>query len=353
MKKIFALLLLVSAVALSGCSINLGFGGGASKGPDAGVFKSATKGASWQQKALIATVSGRPGTIAALDSTAIAMDPSDNKALYFAAAQNGLFYTLDGAESWQQSPTLHDTLISGIVVDPHAKCTIYASSLNKLLKSSDCARTWQQVYYDNELDVAVSAIAIDHYDSSIVYIGTTRGEVIQSSDAGTSWQTLTRFEDSVRKILISPDDSRIIFAATGERGLYRSNDKGTSWLSLADRMKDFQDTNRFRDLYVSALQPGMIIYATNYGLLKSINYGDDWMALKLITPEKEAVINSVIISEHDVKNIYYVTNTTFYSTIDGGENWTTKKLPSARPGRSLLGDPKDPNTLYLTVRQPL
>lgn len=353
MKKIFPLVIVISALALSGCSINLGFGGGASKGPDGGVYKSITKGASWQQKSLISTVSGRPGTINALDSTAMAMDPSDNKALYYAAAQNGMFYSYDGAESWQQVGTLRDTLVSAIVVDPKAKCTLYASSLNKLLKSSDCARTWEQVYYDNELDVMVSAIAIDHYDSAILYIGTSRGEVIQSADAGKSWQVLTRFTDTVRKILISPEDSRIIFAATGESGLYRSNDKGASWLSLVDRMKDFQDSSRFRDLYLSNLQPGFLMYATNYGLLKSINYGDDWTALKLITPEKEAVINSVIVSEQDVKSIYYVTNTTFYSTIDGGENWTTKKLPSARPGMTLLGDPRDPQTLYLTVRQPL
>ncbi len=353
MKKSLTLALGIAAIALSGCSINLGFGGGASKGPDGGVYKSVTKGASWQQKSLISTVSGRPGTINALDSTAFAMDPSDNKALYYAAAQNGMFYSYDGGESWQQVPALRDKLISAIIVDPKAKCTLYATSLNSLLKSSDCARTWEKVYYDNELEVSVSAVAIDHYNSLNIYIGTSRGDLILSGDAGTSWQVLSRFEDPVRKIQVSPSDSRIIYAATAGKGLYRSNDKGITWLSLADTMQTFQNTNRFRDIYLSSSQPGLVIYATDYGLLRSTSAGDDWTALKLITPEKEAIINSVIISEQDTKNIYYVTNTTFYSTADGGENWTTKKLPSARPGRLLLADPKDPNTLYLTVRQAL
>lgn len=349
-KKFLICAAVASALALSGCSINFGFGNSSSKGPDGGVYKSLTKGATWQQKTLIATVAGRAGSFASLNGTAVAMDPSDPRALYFAAAENGMFYSLDGAESWQQVPSLRDTLISGIVVDPHAKCTLYASSLNRLLKSTDCARTWDQVYYDNDVTVSVSSMAVDHYDSNTVYIGTSRGEVIQSLDAGKSWQVLTRMDDAVRKILISPSDSRTIFAATGKLGLYRSNDKGASWLSLADKLQKFQDTDRFRDLYVSRLQPGFIMYATNYGLLKSINNGDDWTALKLLTPEKEATINSVVVSEHDVKNIYYVTNTTFYSTIDGGENWTTKKLPSSRPGRILLSDPNDPSILYLMVR---
>jgi photosystem II stability/assembly factor-like uncharacterized protein len=219
------------------------------------------------------------------------------------------------------------------------------------MKSSDCSRTWQQTYYDNALDVWVSSIAIDHYDSHNVFIGTSRGEVIGSSDYGKSWRTLGRLNDKVRKVVVNPADSRIMYAATERKSLFRSTDKGETWVSLEDALKEFPDSGRFRDLYVSKVQPGLVILATNYGLIKSINSGDDWTALKLITPEKDATINAVVISEKNPREIYYVTNTTFYGTNDGGDNWTTKKLPSARAGWNLVADPNDAAIMYLSVKQ--
>jgi len=334
---------------LSGCTFS--FGGGKSTGPDGGIFKTNTKGETWQQKALIPTTSGKPIVINSLDTNVLALDPSDTKALYYGTVDNGLFYSYDGAESWLPASTLGKVTVNALAVDPQSKCTIYAGVANKVMKSVDCSRTWAQVYYDNELNVMINNIAIDHYDSKVIYIATSRGEIITSSDSGTSWRTLNRFDNKVTKIIIAPTDSRIILLATEKQGLFRSNDKGETWTSLAEALKDFPDSSRFRDLYVSKTQPGLVIFATDYGLLKSINYGDDWMALKLITPEKEAVINSVIISEQNVKEIFYVTNTTFYGTVDGGENWTTKKLPSTRAGWSLLADPNNINQMYLGVRQ--
>lgn len=350
MKKLIFIFSLLAVVTLSGCTVNIG-SKTTSKGPDGGLYKSATSGATWQQKALIATTSGKAGSIADSGSTTLVMDPSDTNALYFASSEGGVYYTYDGAESWREMPALRGTLINTFAVDPASKCVLYASTDNKLLKSTDCGRSWTQTYYDNDLTVRVTALAIDHYDSSIVYIGTSRGEIIQSLDSGKSWQTLNRFENNLRKILITPADSRIIFVSTESKGIFRSTDKGVTWLSLSTNLKEFPDNKRYRDLFISTTQPGFVMMATKYGLLKSINNGDDWTALKLITPESEATINSVITNPQNTKEIYYVTNTTFYGSIDGGENWATKKLPSGRPGQLVLSDPKEPKTMYLTFKQ--
>jgi photosystem II stability/assembly factor-like uncharacterized protein len=338
------------SVLLSGCTFNLGFGGG-STGPDGGIYKTVNKGETWQPKSLIPTVSGKPNLINSLDANVLAMDPGDPRALYYGTLENGLYYSYDGADAWFPVTGLNRTTINAVAVDPFNKCVIYAAIENKLMKSSDCSRTWQQTYYDNALDVWVSSIAIDHYDSHNVFIGTSRGEVIGSSDYGKSWRTLGRLNDKVRKVVVNPADSRIMYAATERKSLFRSTDKGETWVSLEDALKEFPDSGRFRDLYVSKVQPGLVILATNYGLIKSINSGDDWTALKLITPEKDATINAVVISEKNPREIYYVTNTTFYGTNDGGDNWTTKKLPSARAGWNLVADPNDAAIMYLSVKQ--
>ncbi len=340
--------LLVSLAILSGCTINFG---SKSTGPDGAIFKTTNQGETWQQKALIPTTSGQPNSISSLNTNVLVIDPSDQRALYYGTVDNGLFYTYDGANGWWSVSPLGKVTINAIAVDPQNKCIIYAAIDNRVIKSSDCSRTWEQIYFDNKLDLLISSIMIDHYDSRNVYIGTSRGEVIVSNDYGKSWRTLNRFDDKVVRIMIAPSDSRIIFAATERISLWRSNDKGETWVSLAENLKDFPDSNRFRDLAISKLQPGFMILANNYGLVKSINYGDDWTAIKLITPEKEAIINSVAISEQDTNKIFYTTNTTFYKTVDGGENWTTKKLPSARAGWKLLIDSQDDKVMYLGVRQ--
>ncbi len=350
MKKILIFVFLIVAVTLSGCTINFG-SKKTTKGPDGGIFKSTTSGSTWTQKSLIATTSGKPEQFNESGSTVLAMDPSDTKALYYASSEGGVYYTYDSAESWREIPALKGTLVIAFAVDPSSKCVLYAATDNKLLKSSDCGRSWIQTYYDNDVKVKINVVAIDHYDSTIVYIGTSRGEIIQSLDSGKSWQTMNRFENDLKKILIGPADSRILFVATESAGLFRSLDKGVTWISLKENLKEFPESKKYRDLFVSTSQPGFVMMATKYGLIKSINNGDDWTALKLITPESEATINSVITHPQNPQEIYYITNTTFYGSTDGGENWATKKLPSSRPGQQLLSDPKSPTTVYLTFKQ--
>lgn len=349
-KYVFLFIIASTVITLSGCTIDFGLGSTKTKGPDGAIYKTTNKGETWQQKASIPTVSGAPVSINSLDASAMALDPSDPRAIYYGTQDNGLYYSYDSADSWLPAITLGKFTINAVAVDPQNKCVIYAAITNKVMKSVDCSRTWSQVYYDNELSVSINNIVVDFYDSKIVYIGTSRGEIIASSDSAKSWRTLNRFDTKVKKIIISPADSRVILVATEKKGIWRSNDKGATWISLDEKLKDFSDSGNFRDLYVSKLQPGLVVFATNYGLLKSVNYGDDWTAIKLITPEKEATINSVIVSEQNTNEIYYVTNTTFYGSSDSGVNWTTKKLPSTRAGWILMSDLKNASVMYLGVR---
>lgn len=347
-KKFFLLSLIFFSLILSGCSISLKTSEG---GNDGGVYLSGNKGNTWQRRILIPTTSGNPGSIANLNNFTLTMDPSDNKALYFASMDNGLYYTYDQGASWSFVSALGRQTIRDVQVDPKDKCNVYVAIDNKVYKSVDCTRTWSQVYYDTEPETLINSIAIDHYNSNNIYIGTSRGEIIKSEDQAGSWRTIERFGNYVRIIRISPFDSRILMAATRDKGLYRSFDSGESWYDLDENLKDFNNSNKIRDIQFSLSEPGLLFMATNYGLIKTTNHGDNWEKIELITPEKESVINALAIGPQDPQEIYYVTDTTFYRSLDGGLNWSTKKLPSTRPGRKLLVDPKNSNLVYLTVLQ--
>jgi photosystem II stability/assembly factor-like uncharacterized protein len=344
--KLKTILIFFSAsILLSGCTINFNT---ASSNDFGGIFKSANKGALWQRTDLIPTVTGQPANIGGLSASAMVMDPSDNKAIYYGGVENGLFYTYNGAASWGQVLGLGAVTINAVAIDYKYKCTIYAGVANKLYKTIDCGRSWSQVYYDNDPKVLVTAVATDPFDNSIIYIGTSRGEIIMSSDYGSSWRTINRVDNSIKKIIISPSDKRIIFAGTVSDGLYRTLNQGISWVNLTDNSDELKQSRNFRDLIIT---PNNILFIANgYGLLKSTNNGDSWTKLNLITPQGTTVINAVAVNPDNIDEIYYVTNTTFYHSVDGGKNWSTQKLPTARAGSQLLIDPRNPSTIYMSVK---
>lgn len=317
---------------------------------DGGVFKTSNRGDNWQQKVLIPTVSGRPGSFAGVDVASMVMDPGDNKTIYFGSVASSLIYTYDGGNNWQLAKGLGKMTIRAIAVDPKSKCIIYITTGNKVHKSSDCNRSWKQVYYDNDLTTTVDTITIDHSDSSIIYIGVSRGNIIKSFDRGESWQTINRFKDKINKIVIDPNDSRNIYVVTRKKGVFRSLDRGKSWSDLNEIIKEFKFKLDVRDLVFVKDEPGVIFLATYYGILKSNDSGANWEKIELIPTEKEATINAMAVNPQNSKEIYYVTNTTFYRSLDGGQNWTTIKLPTARAGWKLLVDPEEPNIIYMGAR---
>ena len=351
--KVILLLPLV-ALTLSGCGLTVtstgSSGTGSGGATDGGVFKSTNKGNNWQQQVSIQTV-GRARNFAAVDVNALVLDPGDNQAIYAGSVANGLFYSYDSAASWQAAAGLSAATINDVAVDPKNKCVIYLAMDNKVLKSADCNRTLSGVYFDNDLTVEITALAIDLANSNNVFIGTSRGEIIKSSDAGLSWRTLNRFNGQVDKIAINPFDAKIMFVGTDAKDVFRTMDAGASWVSLADKLKAFDNTLRFCDLVLAKEEKTNVFLATTYGLLKSTDDGDSWSKLELIMPEKDAKINALAVNPANAKEIYYVTNTTFYRSLDGGKNWTSKKLPTNRAGSAILIDPKDSAIIYLAAKK--
>ena len=343
-------LFLLTILTLAGCSVNFKSGAGGGSGAiDGGGYKSLDKGTTWLHKSAVLTV-GAKKSIAELDIISLAFDPQDNKAVYAGSQGNGLFYSYDAGEGWQLAPNSANITITNIAVDPANKCVIYASSANRLFKSTDCSRTWSVVFFGPELKTNVTALAIDYADSDNVFIGTARGEIIKSSDQGASWQTLNRFDVEIKKIIINPADVKSMFVLA-DNSVHRSTNYGSSWDNLKDNLKSVEGTKNLRDLIMVKGEEPVIFLATKYSLLKSTDLGGEWTKIELITLKTTATINAIAANPNNIKEIYYVTNTTFFRSLDGGVNWTTKKLPTNRAGFKLLVDPKNPRLIYLTTKQ--
>lgn len=351
--------ILFSFFFLSACSISTN--SSSNKGIDSSVFLSLDGGNSWNEATRQADTSSTK-SIKDLNVNNMTFDPQDNMAVYLGSRKNGLYYTYNvGRYGWIKAEDLPNGLVEDVEVDSKDKCTVYVAISNRLYKTEDCNRSFRQVYFDNNLEVSVKAVAVDHYNPNNVYIGTSRGEIIKSMDAGLTWRTIYRLDDGISDIIISPLDSRLAFVGTMRNRIYSFNvgSNGptqnqeeiernfavSNWQDLNVVLKDYNLGRTFRDFVVSG--DGLMFIATNQALLRSPDNGITWEKLSIIQPEKEAIINALAVDKQNSDNIYYVTNTTFFRSSDGGKTWATKSLPTSRAGSTLLVDHRNPNVLYL------
>jgi hypothetical protein len=310
----------------------------------------------------LVSATGRPQVISDVNVNLMSMDPQDSQAIYLASYDNGLFYTYNITNGWNRVTGLPNTTINDVRVDPKNKCLIYAALANRLYNSNDCTRTWNQIYFDNDPNVSVSAVVIDQYNPRNIYIGTSRGEIVKSIDGGNSWRTIQRMEEGVSRLIISPLDSRLIFVATVKNRIFsftsstntnpnnsadvEKNFLVENWTDLNAVLSDYDLGSNFKDIVVSA-KDGFMFLATNKLILRSPDNGITWENLKLIAPDKDAVINAIAVNPQNSLEIYYVTNTTLFHSVDGGVSWSTKNLPTSRSGRELLIDFNNPSNIYL------
>jgi hypothetical protein len=353
------MLFMVIAFVVSGCTISFEGSNSGQSSTDGGVFKSLTSGSTWTQKAAIATVSGQPVSFNNENILSLAIDPQDNYAIYAGTEKGGLLYSYDGGASWSIARTLGKRVVQAIAVNPIDKCILLAASENRIFNSVDCARTWDEVYFDNNTSVLISDVAFSPSQENVVFAGTSRGEVIGSSDRGLSWKVLKRFSDSrrsadnaVTSLAVSEKNPRSIWAATAGSGVYRSSDGGANWQGFLDAFNAIDSRNARAVSHIALGQRDgkTVVAATAAGLLRSLDGGEHWHVLDLIPPKDKIAINTAAVFAGDSNRIYYATNTSFGWTDDGGKTWSSKKLPSGRRGVTVAVDYDNGDVVYLGVQ---
>jgi photosystem II stability/assembly factor-like uncharacterized protein len=235
---------------------------------DQGIFKSTDKGMTWQPKNEGITY---PWWMR------LAMDANNTEVLY-ASSQNGLFRTLDGAESWTQVDFGYPEA-SFVVTDPRDSDVVYVAppALYGLLKSDDAGHTWRRA--DEGLGaIPPTCLAIDSSQPDKLYAGTWRAVIYKSTDGATRWFELGLRGVITYQLTAAPPDSSRILAAT-DLGTYQSEDAGMSWSVITPPQPE---TTLFTSVAIDPDDAGHVLAGTNaQGLWETFDGGQNWNVLDI------------------------------------------------------------------------
>jgi photosystem II stability/assembly factor-like uncharacterized protein len=266
--------------------------------------------------------------------------------------------------------------VTGIVVDPTDANVIYmASAQGGIWKTTDGGLNWM-AKSDNEVSLAIGALAMDQSNHLVLYVGTGEGNfsgdsyygngILKTIDGGTMWTTLgqatfagTRFS----RIAITPGTPARLFAATGA-GLYRSLDSGVAWTQMTGSPLP---TLNATDVCIDPSSPATV-YASFWGagIYKSTNAAaagqPTWTKLAGGLPTSGFTRIALGLSPSSPQTIYalmagpgsgYTVNN-FVQSTNGGAAWTSIPLPGGNIGGqgfynlNVAVDPTTPDIVFLS-----
>ena len=255
--------------------------------------------------------------------TGIAYDPNDTNVIYAAAAQGGIWKSIDGGLNWRPTSDYAVSLAMGCVtVDPSA--------------TDPSGRSTRILAGTGEPNSAIGT----YYGAGMLF----------SSDGGATWTargTATFARAAFSTIVVDPADNQHLFAAT-DIGVFESTDEGVNWAQI--------QTGTCHDLVVDWANPGgPELYVGRFGLgvRRSQDGGVTWATLGGGLPASLGRI-ALAMAPTDPATIYAVFSdgvggiSGIFRTTDGGTNWNTLTSP-AGVGQSFYNlvirvSPADANT---------
>lgn len=318
--------------------------GNLSVADDAGVWFSLNRGERWEQKVLVYTDRVTRKTIADIDIQKLLLSPQDSRKIFAASRDTGLWVSWNGGNNWDL--ILPAAGVNDLVIQGDNPKIYYAAVGPAIAKTENDGDNFRAIYTNDAKTNEITSLALHPTKPSIIYAGTSSGEILVSENAGVAWHLVTKLEGGVKKLAIHSQSPDIMYAGVDKKGLARSTNQGKNWDYFADSFKDYAGANEFRDF---ALVPSGLVYASRYGLLRSLNQGRDWTSLPLLSGKGNSNIYALSVNVANPLELYYGTKSTFYRSVDGGFNWVPRSLPSTRAATAILISPANADTIYLGV----
>ena len=209
----------------------------------------------------------------------------------------------------------------------------------------------------------IRSILIHPTQPNKIWVGSVSGGIWHTKNGGESWSPVNDFMGnlSITSIIMDPSDTNIMYAATGEgftydfkgAGIFKSIDEGKSWKQLAVTKPSKGNWKYVNRIAIHPYQSNILLAATNNGLFRSSDFGDNWKKIvsdyqfydvKFNPNDGQYVIATARkLNKNRSKRPYYI----FYSSTSG-QQWD-KKSKDYKGRIELAYSKSQVNTVYASV----
>ena len=342
-------------------------------GTDAGLYRSADAGQTWQQETNVPAVAiyglardvdggifaGGAGPAiyhhaAGKDANwqALAPPPGGSAVLSLAASPHGnlvlagtdgagLFSSRDGGQTWDSVPDIGRTFVAALAFAGADGRVALARTRLGTYVTTDGARSWHPLTAD--LPGRVDALAAG--GEGDIYLGTSEGALYRRAAGSEGWQrwgTGIGVPGMFLTLLIAPESPSRWYAGTAS-GLYLSDDAGLTWHLAQPGPGHAAATT----LAVAA--DGSLYLGNDDGVLRSPDGGQHWEPRRSGLPADTVLALAPAAGDGFAGLIYAgLAGQGLYRSTDGGlhweaTGWTKRGVPA------VLVDPGDPSHLFIRV----
>jgi photosystem II stability/assembly factor-like uncharacterized protein len=219
-----------------------------------------------------------------------------------------------------------------------------------VFRSPDNGRTWTVA--SQGLSGEVRDLAASPAAPGRVYAATTSSGVFRSDDAGLHWTAvntgLPAVNGQVSTVLVATEPTEpaaVWVALPDQRALYRSANLGARWRYAGRGLKGI-----VQDVAPHPKTAGVVFAATDRGLFRSADSGDNWSPWGL----RGLWVSRVVFDRVQPRHLYAVTlsegslhnfNGTVFVSDDGGASWKqSSDQPAGANGFELAADPAHAGT---------
>ncbi len=168
---------------------------------------------------------------------AIAFHPSDANTLFIGAPSGGLWVTHDGGATWAcNTDNLPTAGVSAIAVDHSNPQIIYMGTGDRdagdaaglgVMKSFDGGLTW--AFFNNGMgDRTVGRLIIHPSDPGVI-LAAANGGIFKTTDGGLNWSN--KFSGNFKEIVFKTNNPAVVYASASGK-FYRSTDTGETWVQV-------------------------------------------------------------------------------------------------------------------------
>jgi photosystem II stability/assembly factor-like uncharacterized protein len=221
------------------------------------------------------------------------IDPTNSDIIYSSYVYNSLQVSYDSGISWYNAKVNFGTnepdngfrFITPHILDNNNPDRLWTGG-NYIWRTNDKGQNWERASEAMPDNSSITAFGIANGDSNNVLVGTSRGFIVRSKEAGqsnseTQWHPAQPVLGNVSSVAFDPNNSQIAYATYSTFGvnhIWKSENGGLSWKSIDNLNED----NGIPDIPVHTIvvdpsDSKRLYVGTDLGLFVSFDGGDNWV----------------------------------------------------------------------------